>query len=582
MVLRYVVPMGDDLFYGRWGRLDVLSFLQQIAGHYQHANGRNLVHILDGILLGSDTRLAIARLGIAVLLGSIAVSVFRIAEPTAPHTVAVAVLCACGVFLWDPALTRQSVYWVTGAMNYVFPLALLLLYWQCLRRSLRTNSRWKRTMLCGFAAGATTEQISVMAFGLTLLLLLEHLWLTYSATKSADKSPAAVSPQAAFRQAYQAIPRPLWFTWGLTTLGMLTVILAPGNFYRASITPPAVEGGLFALIRYNIKGLRRAFLFGDTLFAIHFLAMTVVPLYLFIHLARTVYTKKREPMGTAGRIRFLADSLAFLAASAVFCAWLFLPDSVPELLSYSTNVPHPVTMDAVKVLVAYLLTTLYAAIHAAVRDNRTPLFAYILGVGSQVMMLLLPTSGSRTMLCCVGMLLLFIACLMQAAPYLYLLGAGAWLAWHWGQAWVVKVMLIAGGLWLLSQLLTKRSKPLKPSERVKPAELAKPLEPPLQPEPVRPIQQLLQGACALCCCVPLLFCGYVVMERNYTNYRLNAATNAENRATIAAYPGEGSLTLRKFPVELYSWVMPYHNPYYNPYFNLYYGLPQETVIVWEG
>ncbi len=62
-------------------------------------------------------------------------------------------------------------------------------------------------------------------------------------------------------------------------------------------------------------------------------------------------------------------------------------------------------------------------------------------------MLVSPTVGPRTMLCCVGMLLLFSACLLREAPYLYLLGAGAILAWHWGQAWAAVVVMAAAVLW---------------------------------------------------------------------------------------------------------------------------------------
>ena len=50
-VLHYVVPMGDDLMYGRWGRLGIGGLLERMAQHYQTANGRSLVHILDSILL---------------------------------------------------------------------------------------------------------------------------------------------------------------------------------------------------------------------------------------------------------------------------------------------------------------------------------------------------------------------------------------------------------------------------------------------------------------------------------------------------------------------------------------------------
>ena len=33
-VLHFVVPMGDDLFYGRWGRLGFVELLERMVQHY--------------------------------------------------------------------------------------------------------------------------------------------------------------------------------------------------------------------------------------------------------------------------------------------------------------------------------------------------------------------------------------------------------------------------------------------------------------------------------------------------------------------------------------------------------------------
>ena len=148
-VLQYVVPMGDDLFYGRWGRLDAGELLARIVQHYQTANGRNLVHLLDAVLLGSDGRVAFARVFIAALLGTIALNLTRLTADGWRRTIAVAVLCACGIFLLPAVLTRQSVYWITGAMNYVLPLALFLEYWVLLRDALSGRRGWLPTAVFG-------------------------------------------------------------------------------------------------------------------------------------------------------------------------------------------------------------------------------------------------------------------------------------------------------------------------------------------------------------------------------------------------------------------------------------------------
>ncbi len=506
-VLHFVVPMGDDLFYGRWGRLGFLELLERMVQHYQTANGRNLVHILDAVLLGSDFRVAVARVFIALLLGTIALNLTRLASGDWKQAFGAAVLSACGIFLLPAVLTRQSVYWITGAMNYVLPLALLLEYWVLLRATLAGKRGWVLTSVFALLSGLTVEQVSVMTVGLTVLYVGEY-WLIRK----------------------KSFPKKALWPFFLSAAGALSILLAPSVAYRAGITAPPVEGGTLAVMKYNLLQLRQTFLFGDTLFPIHFLMLTAVPLWLLV---RTVRRKK------------VLDGLFTVLAAVVFAAWFWLPEQIPELLSYSHEVPRRIAAYALAILAGYLVCALYAAIRAAMSGVWIPLFALILGVGSQVMMLVSPTVGPRTMLCYVGMLLLFVACLLCEAPYLYLLGAGAILAWHWGQAWAAAVVVAAGLLWLLRKYFPARA------------------------------------VCAVVCCVPLLFCAWTTLKDQHDGYQENAAIDASNRAVVASYSGEDTLTLRKFTDDLYGWVMPYHNDYYDGYYKVYYGLPREVELIWE-
>lgn len=505
-VLHYVVPAGDDFFYGRWSNLGPAEFLAQIAQHYMRANGRNLVHMIDGVLLGSDLRISLARLFIALLLGSIALNGLRLSDTKDHRTPAIAVFWICGIFLLPVYLTRQSVYWITGAMNYVLPLALLMEYWVLLRDSFAGKRGWKATLLFALLTGLTTEQISMMAVGLTVLMLLRRLLI--------EK---------------KKLPRAVWWALGLTFIGMVSVIAAPGNFFRAGITAPPVEGGTLAVMQFNIMGLRRSFLFGETLYPIHFVTMLSVPVYLLV---RALREKNR------------INAIAGMAGAGVFAFWLKLPQREESVLSYGAVEPH-VGRLFLLALTGYLLVTLYASLAAAREKEWTPLFAWILGVGSQVMMLVSPTVGPRTMLCFVGAFLLLAACLMREAPYLFLLGVGCMLGWHWGYAQMAAVFAGAGLLYLMRKY--------------------------------RPARYL---AAALCC-VPLLFCSWLTLKDTFDGYRLNAAYDAQNHERIAAYDGGKTLTLRKLPEELYGWVMPYHNDYYDLYFKDYYGLPRKTELIWE-
>ena len=75
----------------------------------------------------------------------------------------------------DIYVIRQSVYWVTGSFNYVYPLFMLLWYWYVLFKFSNDNFKGKKLLLISilaFFASATVEQCGMMAFGLTVLFFL--------------------------------------------------------------------------------------------------------------------------------------------------------------------------------------------------------------------------------------------------------------------------------------------------------------------------------------------------------------------------------------------------------------------------
>ncbi len=507
LVLRYVYPMGDGLVYGIWGKEGFPELVSRMWGHYHNANGRTLVHVINCFLLASNASLAFARVFVSMLCGIVAVGIAKLSRPDAWARPAVCVICGCGIFLLSVALTRQSVYWITGAMNYVFPLALFVVYWLCLRRTFSTGKGWAFTCVLGLITGATVEQTGTMAFGVTVLSVLEYCLRN-------RRRP----------------PKQAWFALALSLAGILSVLLAPAVRYRVGMTTSPVDGGMLPLVQYNVLMLRCNFLFGETLFPLHMSVLTGVPLYL-------LWLTLKE--------RHIYDAVLTVFASMVLAAWFFLPQYEPMMDDFVRDVPLRIHAYALAILVGYLAVMCYASVRAAQHGDITPLYAFILGTGSQVMMLVSPVSGPRTMLCFVAMMLLLTSCIIRSTPYLYVLGMGTLLAWHWGQAWVAGVLLLAGALGVLQKKYP-----------------------------------LTRKLCAVMCCVPLLFCGLSKQERVIAGYRANAEVFQQNLKAIAAYDGEGQLILRRPPNELYGWVMPYMNEYYVPYFSIYYGLPNGMEPVW--
>ncbi len=507
LVLRYVYPMGDDLLYGTWGKLGFQELIDRMRQHYHSANGRTIVHFLDCLLLRSDKTLRFARVFIAMLCGFVAAGTARLSNPGNTELPVICVICGSGIFLLSNVLTRQSLYWISGAMNYVFPLAFFILYWLCLRRSLGTGKLWLVTSVMAFLSGAATEQIGMMTVGVTVLAFDEH------------------------RLKYKRFPlKKALPVLSLAAVGMASVIFAPSVRYRLNLTVPPVEGGTLALVKYNLLGLRYNFLFGETLFPLHMTVMTAMPLYL------SALTLKEHR---------IPDMVFTVISFLVFISWFFLPQYEPLTPVYGRYYPPYLDPLALFILAGYLIVMLYTSVRAMLQGDSTPFYAVILGVGSQVMMLVSPTSGPRTMLCFVVMMLLFTSCIIRDAPYLYVLMMGAWLAWHWGQALAFWTVLIAAVLWLFKKY------------------------------------KFICKALACLCCVPLLFCGIHMQIKTMNGYRGNAEIHKANIEMIASYKGKGPITLKKTPAEAYGWVMPYLNEYYAPYFNIYYGLPQFTKQIWS-
>lgn len=150
----------------------------------------------------------------------------------------------------NPHVTRQSVYWITGSFNYVYPLFVLLIYWYFLNKSFfyQHDYKWYVPLLA-FLSAATVEQGSLMTFGLTLLICLD---MTFMRKYKWNK----------------------WMTITLlaATIGMLTVICSPAVLVRVAIEDSPRQG-FIELLKFNIKSQGYMFLFSKFMAPYHVLSL---------------------------------------------------------------------------------------------------------------------------------------------------------------------------------------------------------------------------------------------------------------------------------------------------------------------
>ena len=80
----------------------------------------------------------------------------------------------------DIFVIRQSVYWITGSFNYVYPLFMLFWYWHVLLKYSNENFKGNKlffTSILSFFASATVEQGGMMVFGLTTIFFLYKIFI---------------------------------------------------------------------------------------------------------------------------------------------------------------------------------------------------------------------------------------------------------------------------------------------------------------------------------------------------------------------------------------------------------------------
>lgn len=362
-VLWNVFPYGDDFFYISFTAHDAAYFFNHHVEHYSRANGRVLVHLLDTVYLRLPRLLwqltnaglltAIAWLGAAVLT-----------RETRARTWAF-LLSAGGIFALDITLTRQSIYWETGSFNYVWPVFVLLAYWNAIEKAAHSEGRFRTLPLLAFLAGATVEQVGMMAFGLTLLVTLR--------TRFIDRRRPAAS---------------LFLCLAASAAGVATVVLSPSVAYRSAMED-APATGLLHLLRYNLEFQTHTLLYSRAMLPCWLLLIGTL-LVLF-----TAWSFERSPGGFRTLARIVAGFLAVEGPLWVFRYASRMQNARP------TGTLATVLLVCDVILLLDLCTALLLAALIVHRrtGSATPFIALILAFGAQSMMLVSPVYGLRNLLC---------------------------------------------------------------------------------------------------------------------------------------------------------------------------------------
>ncbi|MBQ5809390.1 MAG: hypothetical protein IIW21_06505 [Clostridia bacterium] len=360
---------GDDYYYATFTRSSEY-FLSENIRHYEEVNGRVLVHLLVELLLWDKSLILFGILNMAAIGASVffAAAIAASAHKYGFYTrrFGFALLTACALFGTLPLeMVKGTVYWATGSVNYLFPMAFLLAFtYFALSFYERGGGKCVPFLIaCGVLVGQSTEQASTGFLAVCFYLLLR------SCLEGREKSE-----KRRIVTVFSAC-----FAVGLVCFA--TLFLAPGNEARTGYYPefyaqPLIDrilGNVGVVVNYNIGEN------GSTV--LYSVLLTVLPIYLLI--------KARE-LGMLRTAFFAAALIPFSVLSCAFYVYLLYANSGSSLL---WGLAFGVTG-----LSCVAMLCLMIPIFIRNRDFLYPAFC-LLAAALQVAMFLSPEIGARTCLC---------------------------------------------------------------------------------------------------------------------------------------------------------------------------------------
>ena len=243
-VYEFLTPnMSDDIIYGDTVS-EAGSFFDLFGQEYEHYmthSGRNVAHFILRIFLYMKTK---SVFNVVAAAAFTCLSLLMYENIDCRRKYDFRLLCLVLLFLWflDPAISN-TVFWETGACNYLFTGTIAIGFCTYFRRHLsldsnNTISLMIKMFFLGLLAGWCNENTSGGVILFCLILLVDK-WLAN------NRNCGFIRP---------------WMITGLVgnLLGFGIMILSPGNFGRAEVAEEEHTGLLAIMARFlkiiiNIK-----------------------------------------------------------------------------------------------------------------------------------------------------------------------------------------------------------------------------------------------------------------------------------------------------------------------------------------
>ena len=352
LILHRVVHLyGDDFVYGSYTIHGLETFIARHTEHYMHTNGRAIVHVIVSLILMFDIHLWRILNPFLILLTAGAIA--RAATGRRVRETPFAFVLSVALFsLLSITMTSQSVYWLTGSINYLYPVAMLFACYICFAKTLREVPKRRIWLsILAFLAGATVEQAGLMVVGILTADALFY-W-------AKEKNLPPASHIAAIIAA---------------VIGYATVVFAPGTFVRQSL-----ETMDLSFTFEGLRGIVNAFVLHDATALFHALICLSCILWLLL------IGKKRRGID-------LILSLVFFVLGTFFILWYAnSPLAFKSLFRYDGDAAFALSC-------LYLMLTAYVLVRLMLRNgDHVPLMFFAAGLGAIIMLVASPELRERTM-----------------------------------------------------------------------------------------------------------------------------------------------------------------------------------------
>lgn len=218
MIYEFLTPiMSDDIVYGDAVREagNFFDLFSQEYEHYMGHTGRSVAHMILRIFLFTGTK-AVYNVFAAGAFTILSLLIYKNIDGKKEFDIRAYLMVVLMLWLLDPAISN-TVFWMSGACNYLFTTTLIMGFMTIYRfgvREKRENSipLMIGMLLYGILCGWCNENTS----GGLILFILIILFVNYRAN---GKSFGFVKP---------------WMVTGLvgSVLGFVMLLLSPGNYGR--------------------------------------------------------------------------------------------------------------------------------------------------------------------------------------------------------------------------------------------------------------------------------------------------------------------------------------------------------------